>query len=457
MNRIDSSFRDPDGYLFESKGVLYRAVEQSYRHSYDWLISSGLYRKLVDRKLMVPFEEVDPAGFGLDGLYKVLKPERILFISYPYEWAFNMLKEAALLTLEIQMTALEHGMSLKDASAFNVQFQNGRPVFIDTLSFEIYPAGRPWIAYSQFCRHFLAPLALMAKVDPGLNRLLILHIDGIPLDLAVKMLPYRCRFSLGLWLHLYLHAGSQQKHKNSTIKVSESKRKLSLSALKTILEGLKSAVENLHWNPGGTEWGDYSEEGVHTREYTEFKNKVVSEWLDELKPNIVWDLGANTGIYSRIAAQKGSRVISFDADPACILKNYATVQKNRETNILPLQLDLVNPTPSIGWRGIERLSVYRRNQPDLVLALAIIHHLAISNNNPLESVAAQFAELADSLIIEFVPKEDDKVQILLLNREDIFPGYTRSGFEEAFSEYFSIEQQITSDCTGRVFYLMKKK
>ena len=457
MNRIDSSFRDPDGYLFESNGELYRAVEQSYRHSYDWLISSGLYRKLVDWKLMVPFEEVDPAGFGLDGLYKVLKPERILFISYPYEWAFNMLKEAALLTLEIQMTALEHGMSLKDASAFNVQFQNGRPVFIDTLSFEIYPAGRPWIAYSQFCRHFLAPLALMAKVDPGLNRLLILHIDGIPLDLAVKMLPYRCRFSLGLWLHLYLHAGSQQKHKNSTIKVSESKRKLSLSALKTILEGLKSAVENLHWNPGGTEWGDYSEEGVHTREYTEFKNKVVSEWLDELKPNIVWDLGANTGIYSRIAAQKGSRVISFDADPACILKNYATVQKNRETNILPLQLDLVNPTPSIGWRGIERLSVYRRNQPDLVLALAIIHHLAISNNNPLESVAAQFAELAETLIIEFVPKEDDKVQILLLNREDIFPGYTRSGFEEAFSEYFSIEQQITSDCTGRVFYLMKKK
>jgi hypothetical protein len=457
MIRIDGSFRDPDGFMFESKGKMYRAVNHSYQPAYDHLLTSGLYQKLADRGMIIPFEEVNQVDLGLSGFYKILKPERIRFISYPYEWAFNMLKDAALLTLEIQLLALEHGMSLKDASAFNVQFQNGKPVFIDTLSFELYPVDRPWVAYRQFCQHFLAPLALMTYVDPGLNRMFIIHIDGIPLDLATKMLPFRSRFRLGLYLHLFLHSKSQQKHKDSTIRFESVKKRFPKGSMIALLEGLKTTVENLHWNPRGTEWADYIDEGVHAQEYTEFKTKIVAQLLEEVKPLTVWDLGANTGIYSRLAAQKGSHVISFDVDPACVTKNYKLVRKNRETNILPLLQDLLNTSPSFGWGGTERLSVFKRNKPDLIMALAIIHHLAISANTPLASIAAQFAELAEHLIIEFVPKEDEKVQILLLNRKDIFSEYSQSGFESAFTKFYTIKQIIPSDCNFRIFYLMTKK
>lgn len=457
MKRIDGSFRDPDGYMFEQEGEYFRAVASSYQKPYDHLLASGLYKKLVDEGLMVAFEEVDPAPFGLSGIYRVLKPERIQFITYPYEWAFNMLKDAALLTLKIQKIALEYGMSLKDASAFNIQFQNGKPIFIDTLSFELYPADRPWIAYRQFCQHFLAPLALMAYVDPGLNRLFIIHIEGIPLELAAKMLPFRSRFSLGVYLHIFLHSKAQKKHKDSSIQVATKKRNFSLSSMKSLLDGLKSAVQSHQWKPSGTEWADYTNEGVHTQEYTEFKTRLINEWLDKANPKTIWDLGANSGYYTRLAAQKGINVISCDVDPACVKKNYILVRKNKETNILPIFLDILNPSPSLGWACAERPSFYSRNKPDLLMALAIIHHLAISANTPLDSIASLFAGLANNLIIEFVPKEDEKVKILLLNREDIFPDYTKVGFETAFLKYFTIEQQIPSDCNSRVFYLMTTK
>ncbi len=457
MKRIPGSFRDPDGYMFEYERELYRAVNLSYKPAYDHLLSSGLYQKLVNLGLMVSFEEMEPSKFAIPGLYKVLKPERIRFISYPYEWAFSMLKDAAILTLEIQRLALEYGMSLKDASAFNVQFQNGKPIFIDTLSFELYPINRPWIAYRQFCQHFLAPLALMARIDHGLNRMFIIHIDGIPLPLAAKMLPYRSRFSLGLYLHIYLHAKAQKKYEHSNILVSGDKRKFSLRTLKALIEGLKVTLQNQRWKPCRTQWNAYTDEGMHPIEYIDFKTRVISGWLDEVKPVTIWDLGANTGHYSRIAVQKGINVISFDLDPACVEKNYSIARKNKETNILSLLLDLLNPSPSLGWGDTERISFSKRAKPDLIMALAIVHHLAISSNIPLELIASQFASLANRLIIEFIPKEDAKVQFLLHNREDIFPNYTHVNFEKIFSEHYKIEQRITSECNQRILYLMTKE
>lgn len=455
--RINSSFRDPDGYMFEQNGEIYRAVSHSYKIPYDHLLSSGLGKKLIDQKLMVPFEEIDQATLGLLNLYKVIKPERIPFISYPYEWSFNMLKDAALLTLIIQKFALEHGMSLKDSSAFNIQFHNGKPIFIDTLSFEMLPENKPWFAYRQFCQHFLAPLALMTHIDPSLNRLFIIHIDGIPLQLAAKMLPFKCRFNLGLYLHIILHARSQKKYDKLTENVNFSERKFSLSALKSLLEGLRITVENLRWNPIGTEWADYTDEGVHPNEYTKFKTKTISEFLEISRPKIIWDLGANNGIFSRIAAHMGSCVISMDVDPACVEKNYTLVQNNNDTKLLPLLMDVLNPSPSIGWDSTERISLLNRQRPDLIMALAIIHHLAISANIPIELIADFFAQSTDNLIIEFIAKEDEKVQILLANRRDIFPDYSLTSFERIFSEHYKIQK--ISHCPGntRVLYLMQKK
>jgi hypothetical protein len=457
MKRIESSFRDPDGYMFESGNELYRAVSFSYKETFDHFLKSGLYQKLVSEGLIVAFEEVDPTPFGLSGLYKVLKPEVISFISYPYEWSFSMLKDAAILTLKIQKLAIEYGMNLKDASAFNVQFQDGKPVFIDTLSFELYPVNQPWIAYRQFCQHFLAPLALMARVDSRLNRMFSIHLDGIPLDLTAKILPFWSRFNLGLFLHIFLHARLQKKHSDDVIRVSEQKRNFSFGAMKALIEGLITSVENQVWKPQGTEWAEYTDGNVHKKEYHEFKSKVISKFLDDIKPNYIWDLGSNDGVYSRIAAKKGINVVSFDVDTACVDKNYINVKKYHEKNILPLLMDLTNPSPSIGWGGNERFSFYQRKKPDLVMALAIIHHLAITGNNPLDSIALNFSRLSDYLIIEFVPKDDEKVKLLLLNREDIFPDYTQDNFEKIFSLHYDFVQMVPSDCGPRIFYLMKKK
>ena len=189
--QLGGSFRDPNGFVFVSEGTLYRQVNKSYQRHYDLLYSSGLYEALVSRHLLIAHDECDYLPHGNDQIYKVLRPLPVPFVSYPYEWCFSQLKDAALVTLDLQKRALAHNMVLKDASAYNIQFLDGKPLLIDTLSFETYEEGRAWVAYRQFCQHFLAPLVLMSQKDIRLSQLLRVYIDGIPLDLAASLLPKR--------------------------------------------------------------------------------------------------------------------------------------------------------------------------------------------------------------------------------------------------------------------------
>jgi len=205
-----ASFRDPSGYVFRRGGYLYRQINTCYAREYDHLMSSGLYQRLVDKGWLVVHQEVDIEPLEPSTCYRVIQPQEIRFISYPYEWCFSQLRDAALLTLAVQREALECGMTLKDASAYNIQFHHGKPILIDTLSFALYEEGAPWVAYRQFCQHFLAPLALMSRVDLRLGRLSTLYIDGIPLDLASRLLPFATRFDFGLLSHIHLHAKAQQ-------------------------------------------------------------------------------------------------------------------------------------------------------------------------------------------------------------------------------------------------------
>jgi SAM-dependent methyltransferase len=457
MRRIDSSFRDPDGFMFESAGELYRAVNWSYKESYDHLISSGLYNELTQKGLMISFSEVELISPDVKSFYKVIKPERIDFISYPFEWSFNMMKDAAILTLLIQEIAIKYGMSLKDASAYNIQFRNGKPVFIDSLSFEIYPQGRPWIAYRQFCQHFFAPIVLMSKIDASLNRLMIIHLDGIPLDTASKMLPVSTKFNLNVFLHIFLHGKSQKKYEKQKKSFDSQNREFSIGSMKLLIEGLKSAVKVQKWDSRGTEWGAYTNEEVHKREYTIVKKQIIADMLEDVKPGKVLDWGANTGIFSRLAAEKGSFVVSVDADPSCVDQNYLKNGVNEEKNIHPLLLDLMNLSPSIGWGNKERISFNDRFKPDLIMALALIHHIVIKWNVSFEMVASQFAAMAEYLIIEFIPADDDKVQTLLLNRTESFPDYNKVKFEEAFLCFYNIIRQIPCEFNTRIFYLMKRR
>ena len=245
--KLPSYFRDPSGFLFSHDGKLYRQVNPAYKEHYNHLINSGLYDALVKAELLISHQEVTIDCPGAENRYRVIIPEMIPFISYPYEWSFSQLKDAALSTLEIQKIALNCGMSLRDASAYNIQFRKGKSILIDTLSFEKYPEGKPWVAYRQFCQHFLAPLSLMSYRDVRLNQLFRIHIDGIPLDLTSSLLPFQTRFKFPLLSHIHLHATFQKQY--SAIKFKPQNHKMNRIALLGLIDNLESAIRKLTWEP----------------------------------------------------------------------------------------------------------------------------------------------------------------------------------------------------------------
>lgn len=457
--RLGASFRDPSGFLFTRQDVLYRQVNQCYQEQYDLLTRSGLYEKLNKAGLLIPHEEsaAEPAEPSL--AYRILRPQPVDFISYPYEWSFSMLKDAALTTLHIQKIALEHGMLLKDASAYNIQFQDGKPLLIDTLSFDIYTEGQPWVAYRQFCQHFLAPLALMAYCDVRLSQLMRIYIDGVPLDLAAGLLPRRTRLNLGLNLHLHLHASAQRRYADKKIPTSSVTRKMSRVSFLGLIDSLEGTLRRLEWKPSGTEWGDYyqASAGHYSSEAAKHKRQIVAQFIERVAPRTAWDLGANTGEFSREASTRGIPSVAFDIDPAAVELNYLTIRKSGERNLLPLVLDLTNPSPGLGWHNRERGSLLGRGPVEIVLALALVHHLAISNNVPLPQLAEFFQQAGHWLVIEFVPKQDSQVQILLSSRADIFSDYDQAGFEAAFSQYFTIHETVALPDSPRLLYLMESQ
>jgi hypothetical protein len=446
-----SSFRDPSGTVFEKEGIIYRQINGYYLNQYNHLIQSGLYDSLKRSGNLICHEEVSLSGISKDCII-VIRPERIPFISYPYEWTFGQLKDAALLTLRIHLKALEHGMILKDASSYNIQFKDGTPILIDSLSFDFYNEGMPWVAYGQFCRHFLAPLLLMRHVDIRLNRLLALYIDGVPLDLASSLLKGKGGFFT--LQNIHWHSKSIAKHagdgKNPRgIKSINLPKSRHVALIESLIRGVeKLALKNLQ-----TEWGAYYGGTNYSDNSAEHKKELVSSFLQQIQPATVWDLGANDGTYSRLALEHNAHVTAFDIDPVAVERNYSFVKRER-LNMLPLVLDLTNPSPAIGFGNREREIIEKRQKPDCVMALALIHHLAISNNLPLNNLASWLSKVCSHLIIEFVPKKDLQVQILLATREDIFSAYTQEAFEAAFNSHFirRCSESIIGTCRTLYWY-----
>jgi len=455
---IPASFRDPSGFLFRRDGVIYRQVNAVYRPHYERLMGSGLYEKLVEQGLLIPHDEDSAVEPLAPPAFKVLRPEPLRLVSYPYEWCFSQLKDAALVTLRVQKLALEHDMILKDASAYNIQFHDGKPVLIDTLSFEIYSEGEPWVAYRQFCQHFLAPLALMSHTDVRLGQLSRVYLDGVPLDLASTLLPARTMLRFSLLTHLHLHGRAQRRGVEQAEKEPrKSEARVSRNGLVGIVGSLESGIRKLAWQPEGTVWGDYYSDTNYSEEAWRQKQSLVADFVARAAPRTVWDLGANTGEFSRIAAQKAESTYAFDMDPAAVEKNYRECSQEGQSRILPLVLDLTNPSPAIGWANRERPTLFERGRADTALALALIHHLALGNNLPFAMIAELLASLCDQLIIEFVPKSDSQVQRMLATREDIFDDYDQESFERSFGERFTIEESTAITDSERRLYRMRAK
>lgn len=447
-----ASYRDNSGFVFEHEGKFYRYVSPVYETHYHQLINSGLYDELVKTKKLIPHEEVtDTAAFNFrDG--KILLPQQLAFISYPYEWSFDMWKDAALLTLHIALKALQKEMILKDATPFNVQFINGKTAFIDTLSFEQYETGKPWVAYHQFCECFLGPLLLMHYCHPDTGKLFTVYPNGIPINVLANLLPKRSKWNMGVFLHIHLQAKFSGKQKPSKTKENSfSKQKLEL-----LLKGLESFVQKLSPKNIKTTWDDYYTDTILGKDYLDAKTVLVRSFTNFVDYKTVIDLGANDGHFS-LLLNDDKNIIAADADANCINDLYLKIKKEKRQNILPLINDLTAPSPAIGWANSERDSSTTRFKADLVMALALIHHLAIAKNIPLSFIADWLQPMAENLIIEFVPKEDEKVKLLLQSRKDIFDGYSLEHFKVAFAQSFQIVREEKVGNTNRTLFLMKRR
>jgi len=458
IKALGGSFRDPSGFMYTHDGVLLRQINDCAASDFERLIDSGLYDTLTKRGELVTHEEVD-APEPLSGAWRTIRPERVRYVSYPYEWAFSQLKAAAMLTLRIQRTAIEHGMSLKDASAYNVQFIGCRPVFIDTLSFERLTVEKPWAAYRQFCQHFLGPLLLMMYGDPRFRHLTKGMIDGVPLDFVRRVLPRRTWLSWGILAHVHLHAGSQRRHEqDGATPDSTSVRPFSKRMHLALIESLERAVARTDLPRLRTEWGNYYNDTNYSADAMDAKESLVLAMANELGPTdkLIHDVGANTGRFSRLLAREGKYVVAHDIDEMAVEANYRNGSDTENASVLPLVLDIGNPTPAIGWALEERSSFVQRASGHLVVALALVHHIAITNNVPLPAIAAFFAGLAPRLLIEFVPKEDSQVQRLLATREDIFKDYTIDHFRTALSAHYRIKDEKPIAGTSRTLFALER-
>jgi len=451
--RLLGSFRDPAGFVFKKGGGLYRQVNSCFRDEYEHLMGSGLYEELIDRGLLVSHEETDMQGLGSQA-YMVVKPDIIPFISYPYEWSFGQLQAAALATLEVLRVSLDYGMILKDASAYNIQFKGYSPIFIDTLSFRFYQPGEPWVAYRQFCQHFLAPLALMSHIDARLGLLLRAHLNGIPLDLTTKLLPWTTRLQSGLLIHLHLHA----ERSNRQLKADEAKRgSMDKKAMLGLIGSLSTTVKGLKPLKRSTEWVDYYKDQPSYKTLAH-KDAVVEGMAKRFSPATIWDLGANTGRYTWLAAKTGATAVALEGDGACAQALYEESVARRSTTVLPLVMNLVNPSPALGSECTERRSLFQRGPADLVMMLALLHHLVIRNNLPVCSVARMVGSMGRSAIVEYIPPTDPMAKQMLAGRDPrAVHGYNQQTFERDFSEYFVISHSVQIESTQRRIYLLTRR
>ena len=450
---LSSSYRDNAGFVFADGRKFYRCINECYFPFYDMLLQSGLYDELTIAGRLIPHEEVSNSYFPGSASRKIILPEQIPFISYPYEWPFDMWRDAAIVTLKIMQVAMGKGMILKDATPFNIQFYKGRPVFIDTLSFIKYEAGRPWIAYRQFCESFLGPLLLMHYGHRDMGKLFIAFPDGIPLQVIKELLPVRAKFNVHVYMHIQLQESMSRK-KNNTEKPAKTFTKEKLIVL---IQGLLDLVTSLRQKENRSVWDNYYSETILGDDYLVSKDKIIRGFTEAVPFKNVIDLGANDGHFSFLLKDKATNIISVDFDSNCINALYREIRKNRIKNIIPLVSSFNAPSPAIGWNNSERPALTERLKGDLILALALVHHLAISVNVPLAAIAEWLLQMGPYLVIEFIPKSDEKVKELLLHREDIFTQHNPEQFKISFAMYYDILQEQKVGNTDRILFLMQRK
>jgi hypothetical protein len=454
------SFRDPDSRIFTASGRVLRLLSE--RGLADWraLTASGLLDELPVIGTREVEADVPEALHG--GVAAVLEHDVIPFVSYPYEWTFAMLRDAALLQLQLLRRGIEKGLILKDSTPYNVQFRGAEPVFIDVGSFEQLREGEPWAGYRQFCMLFLYPLLLQAWKDVPFQPWLRGSLEGISPHDARALLSARDLLRRGAMSHVVLHNRLESRHEDED---ADMKRELRKAGFKKELilaniRGLERLIARLRWEPDRSTWSEYGPHTTYTADDAERKARFVADAVAEERPNLVWDIGANEGRHSRIAAEHAEYVVAMDADSLVVDRLYRALRDEGESRILPLTVNIVDPPPALGWRGLERRPLLDRGRPDLTLALALIHHVSIAGNVPVAEFLDWLHGATRSLVIEFVSPEDPMARRLLARkRPGNHPDYRADWFEQCLNERFDVvrSEPLSREGTARTLYLARPK
>jgi hypothetical protein len=448
------SYKDSSGFVNIGDHFVRRYINVSYAPQYDYVMRSGLYQKLVAEGLLIPHTECIPDGLEAKQYHAVIAPEFVSYVSFPYEWPASQWKEVVQSFLKINSISIEYGMILKDATPFNFTFHQGRCVFLDTLSFDFYTEGEPWIAYRQFVEMMLGPLALICFNSSEWPRLLAVNIDGFDLPFISKHLPVRSYFNMTTLFHIHWHS----KYRHTKRKGLLQRGYFNRQKLQLLWEMLSDSIGKLKVKAAGSDWQNYYDTAITSEEYTKYKERVVTNWLQELQPDEVIDLGANNGKFAVIASHTAKKVLAVESDHDCMDQLYETIREKEIKNITPIISDITQPTPGVGWNNREHASLLERLNCDCLLALAVVHHLCISKNVPLPFIARLFAGITRKYaLVEFVPKSDPKIEAMLANRKDLFDGYTEELFTDAFGNYFILVKKENCICSDRKLFLWKKR
>ncbi len=455
--RDSGSFRDPKGEVYHQDDKILRVVRPIGKHSYETFKQSGLMTSLIEKRWLVNTTELDICQYGFNDKETayLLNHDKIDFISYPYEWSFALLKNAALFYLDLYLESLSQGLSLSDASAYNIQFQGVKPIYIDVLSFMPYVEGSYWYGHRQFCENFLAPLLMHAILGLSHNALFRGYPDGIPSIDFCSMLPWRYRLSLNMQMHFYMPTRYQKKNALKTpqkLKQRMSRYPLSLKAYQAMLVRLKTWIESLKPKKSISPWNDYSDDNSYQESEEQAKRQFIHDFVATLKPGLIYDFGCNLGEYAAVALKAGAgKVIGFDTCQLALEKAHEKAAKEN-INFLPLYMDLSNPSSSQGFAEKERQGLKHRAQVNALFALALVHHLRFSHNIPLKDIIAWLVDLAPCGVIEFVPKSDPTSKVMLSFKEDNFTDYDELNFRKCLSDQATIVNVKPVSTSGRTLY-----
>jgi SAM-dependent methyltransferase len=458
------SFRDPDSRIFTADGRVLRLLSAQGLADWEALSASPLFTELQREGKLVGTRATDEVADVPDALHDgvagVLEHDVVPVVSYPYEWTFGMLHDAALLQLELVRRSIEAGLILKDSTPYNVQFRGARPLFVDVGSFERLREGEPWAGYRQFCMLFLYPLLLQAWKDVPFQPWLRGRTEGMTPQECRNLLSLRDRFRRGSLTHVFLHARLERRYENRDVDVKGELKKAGFrkELILANVKGLERLVSRLEWRPAGSAWSEYGPTTTYSDEDAERKAAFVAEAVASEQPRLVWDLGCNEGRHARIAAETAEHVVAVDADALVVDRLYEALKAEGHSTILPLTMNLADPSPGLGWRGLERRPLAERGRPDLALCLALVHHVSISGNVPVAELLDWLRELDAALVLEFPTPDDPMVRRLLARkRAHDHPDYRRDWFERCLGERFDVVRSEELSSGTRVLYVVHPK